>query len=307
MPPTIVLVAIAVLAAVALVYGYRALTALLVYRSVPSGQSDGRSELVDGEQVALTGELVVDEPVETGDAAVADADRPVGAYLWRARLPDNQNSDLTIRDWGWERQHWHTFASGVEWGEFGLTVDGQTVHVDPSWLRESSGSDPLSDLTLGGVTNTERLSTYLWDRWHTFLRGRTEHRSFRHFAGHVRRDNDGVDLDRYLLEARPLLAGTTVSVSGELRVEQGAPVLRGTDATPLLLSDQGFDEHRGWLREQILRRGAVAAVVLAVAVCLWFEVYVPFAVLVVGYLGYVAYTARENVSTFLEFLRWRQD
>lgn len=137
MPPTIVLAFAAALVAIALGHGYRVLTALLVCRSLPPGDADGPPSFVDGESVALTGELVVEEPVETADAAVENPDRPVGAYLWRSRFPDNTNSDLTIEEWGWERQHWHTFASGVEWGRFGVDVGGRTVRVDPSWLRRA--------------------------------------------------------------------------------------------------------------------------------------------------------------------------
>lgn len=302
MPPTIVLIAIAILVVIAFVYGYRTLTAVQVFRSLPSGAPTGSSGLVDGATVAFTGELVVDQPVENGDAAVEDADEAVGAYLWRARLPDNTNSNLTIEEWGWERQHWHTFASGIEWGEFGVDVDGQTVRVDPSWLREKTDSNPLGELTLGGITNTERFSTYLWDRWYTYLRDRTEHRSFRQFAGYVERHNDGVDLDRYLLEARPLLEGTTLSVTGELHVEQGEPIIRGTDDISLLLSDDGFDGHRRWLRQHILRKGSVAVMLLAVAGSLWFEFYVPLTVLVVGYLVYVGYHFVQDIRIFRDFL-----
>jgi len=118
MPPTIVVLCIAVLVTIVLARGYRTLTALLVLRSLPSDETDTPSSIVDGEAVALTGELVVEEPVETAEATVEDADRPVGAYLWQSRFSDNTNSDLTIEDWGWERQQWHTFASGIEWGRF---------------------------------------------------------------------------------------------------------------------------------------------------------------------------------------------
>lgn len=304
MPPATVIVVIALLVAVALVYGYRTLTALLVLRSLPAGDGDGRPAILDGESIALTGELVVEEPVPTGDAAVDDADRAVGAYLWRARFPDNTNSDLTIEEWGWERQHWHTFASGIEWGQFGVAAGGQVLRIDPSWLRETSGSEPLEALTVGGITNSETLSPYLWDRYDTYLRNRTDHRSLRRFAGRVQRHNDGVDLDRYLLETRPLLDGTTVSVSGVCRVEQGDPVLRGTDETPLRLSDQGFDGHRRWVRRRALRTGTTAVGLLAVAIGLWFEFYVPLAALIAGLVVYAIYHSLQDVSVFLEFLRW---
>lgn len=302
MPPTFVLLVIAVLLAVVLAYGYRALTALLVLRSLPSAETDP-VPVVDGEPVALTGDVVVEEPVETAAAAVADADRPVGAYVWRTRFPDNTNDDLTVEDWGWERQHWHTFASGIEWGRFAVATDGRTVRIDPTWLREATDSRPLEDLEIGGVTSADRLSVSLWNAWYTYLRNRTEHRSLRWFAGHVQGHHDGVDLDRYLLEARPLLEGTTASVSGELRIEQGEPVLRGTDEAPLLVSDAGFDGHRHWLRRRVLRRGAVVVGLLVVAVGLWVEFYVPLAALIVGWLAYLAYHFVQDVGVLLEWIR----
>lgn len=303
MPPTIVLLAIAALVTVASIHGYRTLTALSVLRSLPSANTDTPLSLTDGEPIALTGEVVVEDPVETGDAAVENAERPVGAYLWRARLPDNTNSDLTIDDWGWERQHWHTFASGIEWGRFCIATDSQTVRIDPTWLRETTGADELDDIEIGGVTNTQRFSVNLWESWYTYLRTRTEHRSFRHFAGHVQRHNTDVDLDRYLLEARPLLDGATISISGKISTEQGEPILRGTNGTPLLLSDRGFDGHRHWLRRRVLRKGAIVAGLLAVAGSLWFEWYVPLAVLIAAVLVYVGYGFVRDMDVFLQWIR----
>ncbi|MEA1932511.1 MAG: hypothetical protein U9O06_13330 [Euryarchaeota archaeon] len=256
MPPTIVLIVIAILGVVSSVHGYRLLAGLFVLRSLPSTETNELT-IVDGEPAALTGELVVEAPVETGEAAVETATRPVGGYLWRARLPDNTNSDLTISEWGWERQHWHTFASGIEWGRVGVDIDGRTVRIDPGWLVETTGGDEIAELEIGGITNTQRFSVNLWNSWYTYLRNSLEHRSFRRFAGHVQRHNDDVNLDRYLLEARPLCEGTTVSVSGELRIEQGEPVLHGTAERPFLVSDQGFDGHRRWLRRQVLRKRSV--------------------------------------------------
>ncbi|MEE6209546.1 hypothetical protein U3A55_05180 [Salarchaeum sp. III] len=303
MPPTIVLIVIAALVTIALAHGYRALTALLVLRSLPSGDTDTSSSIVDGESVALTGELTVEEPVETAAAAVEDADRPVGAYLWQSRFSDNSNSDLTIEDWGWERQHWHTFASGIEWGRFGVDTGSQTVRIDPSWLRTTLDAERLEKLEIGGVNKQDRLSVYLWDSWYTYLQNRIEHRSFQRFAGYVQRHNDEIDLDRYLLEARPLLEGDEVSISGEIHVEQGEPVLRGTDNVPLLLSDNGFNEHRNWLKRRALRKGAFITGLLVVAVSLWFEFYIPLGILIVGCLLYGAYSFVQDAGTFLEWIR----
>ncbi|MFC7251953.1 hypothetical protein ACFQJ5_19400 [Halomicroarcula sp. GCM10025324] len=258
---------------------------------------------VEGESVALTGDLVVEESATMGDATVEDVDRAVGAYLWRARFPDNTNSTLTIEEWGWERQRWHTFASGLEWGRFGVATDGQTVLIDPTWLRSATGAKPLGQVEVGGMMKSDRFSISPWESWYTYLRNRTEYQSLRRFAGHVRRHNDSIDLDRYLLEARPLVDGTSVSVSGELHVEQGKKVLRGTDEVPLLLTDGSFDEHRRWLRRQALRKGGIVAGILFFSVCLWFESYVPFAVLLVGLVIYLGYRFTKDAHIIIDFLR----
>lgn len=303
MPPTIVLIVIAFLGTIVLAHGYRALTALLVLRSLPTDDTDTQPSIVAGENVALTGELTVEDPVETAAAAVEDPDQPVGMYLWQSRFPDNSNSDLTIEDWGWERQHWHTFASGIEWGQFGIDTGSQTVRIDPSWLRTALDADRLDELEIGGVNKHDRFSVYLWDSWYIYLRNRIEHRSFQRFAGDVQRHNDDIDLDRYLLEARPLLEGDEVSISGEIHVEQGEPVLGGTDNTPLLLSDNGFGEHRRWLRQRIIRKGAFITGLLVVAVSLWFEFYIPLGILAASWLLYGAYQFVQDADIFLDWLR----
>ncbi|MFC7029268.1 hypothetical protein ACFQH8_21035 [Halomicroarcula sp. GCM10025710] len=94
-----------------------------------------------------------------------------------------------------------------------------------------------------------------------------------------------------------------MSVSGELHVEQGKKVLRGTDEVPLLLTDGSFDEHRRWLRRQALRKGGIVAGILFFSVCLWFESYVPFAVLLVGLVIYLGYRFTKDAHIIIDFLR----
>ncbi|MFC6974459.1 hypothetical protein ACFQL1_06910 [Halomicroarcula sp. GCM10025709] len=302
MPPIIVVIGVAALMMVVLAHGYRTLTALSVLRSLPSAGTD-TPPFIEDETVTVTGKLVVETPVRTAEAAVEGANRAVGAYLWRARFPDNTNSNLTIEDWGWEHQRWHTFASGIEWGRFSVAVDGQNIRIDPTWLREATETESLENLEIGGITKPDRFSVYLWDSWYTFLRDSTEHRSFKRFAGHVQRHNDGVDLDRYLPETRPLLEGTTVNVSGKVQFERGDPVLRGSNESPLLLSDGGFNGHRRWLRRRALRKGTLITGLLVVAVGLWFGWYLPLGGLIVGWIIYGAYRFTQDVDIFLKWIR----
>lgn len=159
MPPQIVLLAIAAIVAVALAHSYRTLTALQVLRALPAGGAEASRSTVQWEPIALSGELVVEDPAAMGAATVDETDRAVGAYLWRARFPDNTNSNLTIEEWGWERQRWHTFASGLEWGRFGVVTDGQTVRIDPTWLRTTTGGDSLDQVEVGATVTEFSIET----------------------------------------------------------------------------------------------------------------------------------------------------
>lgn len=284
---------------VSLCYGYRTMTAGLVSWSLSSIDTDGPPQIVDGDPVAIEGELTVEEAVETGDAAVDGVDSPVGAYVWRARFPDNTNGRITVENWGWEKQHWHTFASGIELGRFGIVADDRTVRVEPGWLRDTYDSEPLDNLTAGGIDQDDRFSVDLWDSWYLFLRDYTYHLSLGRFEGVVQRHNDSINLARYLLESRPLVDGVTVSVRGEGHIEQGKPVIRGTDENPLVISDQGFDDHQRWLKKQAITKGAIATFMLLVAVGLWFGIYVPLYVLIVTIFIYILYNFIQDMENFV--------
>lgn len=64
-----------------------------------------------------------------------------------------------------------------------------------------------------------------------------------------------VDLAGYSLEAKPVSAGDTLAVRGNVRIENGRPVIRGTDETQLYISDRGFGTYRRNLRLRMLKYG----------------------------------------------------
>lgn len=269
--------------------GYRAVTGLPVFRSLSSIDADGASELVDsapdlvdGEPAAIEGELVVEEPVDAWPSTADCADAAVGAYVWRARFPDNTNRSITVESYGWEGQKWHTFASGIEWGRFGVDVGGETVLLEPDYLRATYDCEPLDELTVGATTWSKRFSTLVWDSWYLDLRNETCHLGLGHFGGTVERYDDRVDLDRHLIELKPLAAGSTVSVRGEARVDGDEHVLRGTEAVPLTISDRGFDAHRRWIGKRAARKGAWASLLALVGVGLWTGFVLPLIALFAG-------------------------
>ncbi|MFD1589321.1 hypothetical protein ACFR9U_20275 [Halorientalis brevis] len=299
MASAFVVVLSSVLGVVALASGYRTLTAIQVFRLLSSIDAERPPQGVDGDPIAIEGDLVVDEPIELGDPPVDTIDSPVGAYVWRARFPDNTNQGLTAEDGGWQTQHYHTFASGIEWGQLGVETGDRTIAINPEHLRSASESEPLAALTVGGITKRSQLSVDLWDSWSLFLRKHTVHLPLSRFEGTVERHNDGVALDRYLLEAKPLVHGETISVYGEGHVDEGEYTVRGSEDVPLLLSDQGFDGHRSWLGKQVATKGTIAASVLLAAVGVWFQVYLPLLAVVAATVVYILWHFVGDMKLFL--------
>ncbi len=291
---------------VSICYGYRVTTAVHVLRLLWSMEPDETPHIVDGEPIAIEGELVVDKAASTGEPAVEGNDPPVGMYVWRARFPDNTNSNITVENWGWEHQEWHTFESGVEWGSFGIITDGRFVRIDPTWLHETYDATPLTEISIGRTVSDDRFSVDLWDSWHVFLRDHCYHRSLGRFKAHVE-CHDSRNLARFLLEAKPLLEGTTVAVYGEGYAEEGEFILRGTNENPLLITDQGFKGHRQWLAKQLIQYGAIALFVLVIAVATWVGNYLPLYTGIVLWLIMIGYYTVQNLPddlrAFVRFLR----
>ncbi|WP_162991533.1 hypothetical protein [Halostella salina] len=240
-------------------YGYRAITGARLSQTL-SGTAPDRG-VVDGEPATVDGTVVVDEPPEAAETAVGDGDAAVAAYLWRARFPESGDNVVDLEE-GEVRPEMATFASGIESGSFAVTDGGRTVRIDPSWLVESHDSPALSAVSVGGITKSDTFSTYLWDSPYVDLSGDTNEVSLDRLAGVVERHNDGVDLGEYSLQSRAIREGDTLQVRGEVRVEGGDPVVRGTDGTPLLVSDRGFDAHAGDLRVSAAKYGLGSLVML---------------------------------------------
>lgn len=249
---------------VSLWFGYRATTAATLYRSLRGTDPDGSTGLVDGEPVAIEGEVVVDEPADAADRAVDDSTSPIAAYVWRARFPnagknviDFENREL--------RQGMATFASGIEWGRFAVADGGEAFRVDPEWLAETHDSTALTELTVGGVNGSETFATYLWDSPYLSLDGVPSEPPLDRLTDLIDTHHGDVDLDRYAFESKPIAEGETVAVRGEVDLDRDEPLVRGSDDTPLVISDRGFDTLRSELGNGLLKYGSLSMASLAVA------------------------------------------
>jgi hypothetical protein len=234
-------------------------TAATVWGASP----DGAAPIADGESVTLCGPVFVTEPAPVADRIFGDDTGAVGAYLWRAgfRSAGQYTYDF---DRGESRQRRKTFASGIEAGQFGVTVDGRDVYVDPSWLQKSHKSSGLSDLEVGNPKSNASLpvqrTRFVWNAADVRLKETVGECSASRLTDVVDLYRDDVETDEFVIDARGIPARTELFVHGEIRTEDGRFVLTGTEDTPLLLSDQGRDGLKRGLLWQTTKYGAILAV-----------------------------------------------
>ena len=244
-------------------YGYRSITAAQLYRSL-SGIDTHSTGIVDGQEAAIEGPVVVEDAAPGGDSVVDGVDDPVGAYAWRAWYPDGGN-DYTIGDSGIEKKQ-NTFASGIESGSFFVADGGREIRVDPDWIAQTHDSPEISELTPSGTQTSTPRSDRTWRSPYLHLEeSRTEAVPFEAVEDVVG-PYEGEDApEGYYLDSAALPEGQHLSVRGEVTVEQGDPVIRGTEETPLAISDQGFADLGSDLRREALKYAVFSTVWLGIA------------------------------------------
>lgn len=247
---------------VSLWFGYRAATAATLYRSLSGIDSDGTTVIVDGEPAAIEGTVIVDEAATASERVVADTESPVALYVWRASFANVGRTVVDFKNRELKRSK-STFASGIESGTFRITTGSREVRVEPNWLAESHGGTKLSELTVGGVDRNRTFHTYLWDSPHVHLAGNSTEVPLGRLRGVVNEPDSNVSLDDYYLESRAVSDGDPLTVCGEVRITQGVPTIRGTDKTPLVISDRGFDGLSSTLRAKVVKYGFLSASLLA--------------------------------------------
>jgi len=248
-----------VLFAVAGWYGYRSITAGRLYRSL-SGIDTHSTGIVDGQEAAVEGAVVVEEPAPGADSVADGVDDPVGAYVWRAWYPDAGN-DYTLGETGIEKRQ-NTFASGIESGTFLVTDGGRDIRVDPDWIVDTHDGAALSEITPSNTQTSTPLSGRTWKSPYVHLEESFTERPFEAIEDVVGPYDAEDAADGYYLDAVAIPEGEQLSVRGEVTVEQGEPVIRGTDETPLAISDVGFDDLGSEARREALKYGVFSAALL---------------------------------------------
>ncbi len=227
-----------------------AATGIHLYSKLYLTASYGTGAVTDGELAVVEGTVVVDEPPYAAGKMAENTDSIVGAYLWRLTFPKMQNR---IDFENWEiKEHTVTSQSEIESGRFSVDTGDETVRVDLNWLLDTHDGTRLPELTVSSTRSQRWLRPYLWDSPFIHLSGdetvRTVEAVEDVFEGY-----DGNPSNDRTIESKPIHDGTTIAVCGDIRFEQGTPVIYGSDIVPLAITDGGFDGFRKSLRLRIVK------------------------------------------------------
>ena len=250
-----------------LYYAYRLANSLRLFRSLAGVTPDSSPTLADGERVTVEGVVTVEEEAPASDYATDGLTAPVGMYVWQAAFPRSGQRVIDVENWT-TRQARATFASGVESGSFTVATGSGEVRVDPSWLRETHDADRLAEVRPVGFLPSRTWHVYLWNSPYVQLADHSTEMPLERLRSVVDDDPD-VDLHDDLFLSKAVVEGSRLTVHGELSVGAGPPTIRGTDDTPLFVSDGGVDAVRRSLRRRALTYGlylvlAAAATVVSV-------------------------------------------
>jgi len=252
-----------VILASSLWFGHRAITAGRLYQSVSTSADGSPSTLVDGETVAIEGTVNVRDPPPLSNALSIDEEASVGAYVWRLKESESYEYNLDAEEPGAD-MNMITYASGIESGTFTVTDGQREIRIDTDWLTETHDSAAIATESPDWTVSTF-LSKRSWRSPYIHLE---EHWTVNSIADMEdifdTEATEEIPDDEYF-ETRAILDGETLAVCGEVSVDQGTPVIQGSDKEPLVLSDQGFDEFSCCLRYQILKYGLAAGGSAAIA------------------------------------------
>ncbi|RLM89161.1 hypothetical protein D3D02_08480 [Halobellus sp. Atlit-38R] len=242
-----------ILLASSLWLGYRAITAGILHQSMSASEDENPSTLVGGETIAIEGTVNVRDSPPLNNSFPIDEAKSIGAYVWRLKESESYNSNLDAEEPGAD-MNMITYASGIESGTFSVDDGRREIRIDTDWLAETHDSADITTVSPEWTVSTF-LSKRTWRSPYVHLEDHWIVTSVADVEGIFGADADAESRDDEYFEARAILDGEMLAVCGEVTVDRGTPVLRGSDETPLVLSDQGFDKFSSSLRRQLLKYG----------------------------------------------------
>lgn len=240
-----------------LYYVARSLRSLWIYRELVRVDSEHSPASIDGEEVAVEGTVTVDEEAPASDLATDGSVSPVALYVWRVVLTGGVGRD--------------TVESGVEFGLFSITTDNGEIRVDPSWLREAHDAPKLADVRTDSRILSRPDRVYLWRSPYVHLGNEPTTMPLARVSDVIEADLD-ISLDGNDFESKAVSEGTRLAVYGELSIDQGTPTIRGTDDTPLFVTNCGIDTVRSNLLGRAVTYGFYLTLVLTLDLVLVYDV-----------------------------------
>ncbi|WP_423745118.1 hypothetical protein V5735_03580 (plasmid) [Haladaptatus sp. SPP-AMP-3] len=217
--------------------------------------------------VVVQGDVTVNSPPEESKRLFPNYNSEVGAYLWRISYDeamytiDTKNRTITPAKAGYE--------SGIEFGDFSVTNREGIVKIDPAWLISTHNTILLSETTISTIPRTISFSPSMWSSPYIHLTSTETIHPLEEVIDLIG-SKDAGEADQHYVESKPIENGTTLTVYGNVRIEDGAPIIHGTDAVPLAITDRGATEFRHYLTRRLIKNGVVASLLIIVFVFNWF-------------------------------------
>lgn len=240
------------------------------YLSLTTGEGSSSFAFAKGETATISGELVVDEIAPTSEYLVTAEDRP-GLIVWRVRRGKQSQFDKRLGSEG----DWMTNEAGIIAGELRIDNGHQEIRIDPEWIVTRHRNKNVTSLTESDLKGRGPWSSQAWESPYVYLN--------RHQHSYQLNEDDVLprevrsrlsgELDRYQLEVKFLPEGVKTVAHGKLDIEDGVPVLRGSNDQPMVISDHSDVELYEYLRFRALKAGLYASVLFVVAVIffIWSE------------------------------------
>lgn len=221
--------------------GYRAIYLRRAYQSITGHNAGAQSSIVNGNEATVRGNVVVDEQVDAGNAS-------------DALLPSTSQPALLV--WRIRRSNpWKTVGAGIETGEFRIRDGTDDIRVDTSWLTERHGGNQLSAVTKTDLKKRGPRTKLPWQS--PFLDMNTRPAKCMLDETTVLEPDVHADIgdeqERYQISIKSVYEGDTLTVHGHVVVDQGTPIIRGTNDVPMMISDREPAVLGAHIRTQLLR------------------------------------------------------
>ena len=222
-----------------------------------------------GDSVVIRGNVNVESPPEESRRLFPGDNPAVGAYVWRVTHDENGLYQIDVKNRTISRSK-VGYESGIEFGDFSITTGNQSAKIDPAWLTNTHDSIPLSEVTISTIPRTINLSPDIWSSPYVRLTSTETVHPIEEVLDLI--GSKDVGGPQYYVESKPIASEATLTVYGNVRLEDGTPILYGTDAVPLALTNREPPEFRRYLARRLAKNGVLSLLLVVIAIGNWFVI-----------------------------------